>query len=122
MAQAARMVGGEVDLVEHYYERGFSDGLPVVPPTPEKIDAAVSALVLGEAVLLCLLGGVLGTALALLAAAVIGPGIEQAIGVFEVRAATVASALGLAAALGLVVGAFPAVRAKRLSIVAAMRQ
>lgn len=85
-------------------------------------DAAVSALVLGEAVLLCLLGGVLGTALALLAAAVIGPGIEQAIGVFEVRAATVASALGLAAALGLVVGAFPAVRAKRLSIVAAMRQ
>ena len=85
-------------------------------------DAAVSALVLGEAVLLCLLGGVLGTALALLAAAVIGPGIEQAIGVFEVRAATVASALGLAAALGLVVGTFPAVRAKRLSIVAAMRQ
>lgn len=85
-------------------------------------DAAVSALVLGEAVLLCLLGGVLGTALALLAAAVVGPGIEQAIGVFEVRAATVAYALGLAAALGLVVGAFPAVRAKRLSIVAAMRQ
>ena len=85
-------------------------------------DAAVSALVLGEAVLLCLLGGALGTALALLAAAVIGPGIEQAIGVFEVRAATVAYALGLAAALGLVVGAFPAVRAKRLSIVAAMRQ
>lgn len=85
-------------------------------------DAAISALVLGEAVLLCLLGGALGTALALLVAAVIGPGIEQAIGVFEVRAATVAYALGLAAALGLVVGAFPAVRAKRLSIVAAMRQ
>ena len=34
----------DVDLVEIYYERGFSDGLPVVPPTPEKIAAMVAAL------------------------------------------------------------------------------
>ena len=33
-----------LDLVEYYYERGFTDGLPVVPPTPEKIDAIVSRL------------------------------------------------------------------------------
>ncbi|MEE8435772.1 MAG: hypothetical protein V3S64_13390, partial [bacterium] len=32
------------DLAEWYYERGFTDGLPVVPPTPEKVDAMVSAL------------------------------------------------------------------------------
>jgi hypothetical protein len=37
-------VPDEVDLVEHYYERGFSDGLPVVPPTPGKIAAMVEAL------------------------------------------------------------------------------
>src|SRR5215212_9188137 len=32
------------DLIELYYDRGWSDGLPVVPPTQEKIDAVVSAL------------------------------------------------------------------------------
>ena len=84
-------------------------------------DAAVSALVLGEAVLLCLLGGLLGTVLALAAAQVIGPGMEQALGAFEVRATTVAAALGLSAVLGLAVGAFPAFRARRLSIIEALR-
>lgn len=84
-------------------------------------DAAVSALVLGEAVLLCLLGGLLGTVLALMAAQVIGPGMEQALGAFEVRATTVAAALGLSAVLGLAVGAFPAFRARRLSIIEALR-
>jgi hypothetical protein len=34
----------EVDLVEWYYEQGFSDGLPVVPPTPAAVDATVGAL------------------------------------------------------------------------------
>ena len=33
------LVDPSVDLVEWYYEQGFSDGLPVVPPTPEKIVA-----------------------------------------------------------------------------------
>jgi hypothetical protein len=37
-------VKDDMDLVEYYYERGFSDGLPVVPPTPEKIAAMVAAL------------------------------------------------------------------------------
>ena len=32
------------DLIELYYERGWSDGLPVVPPTAEKIDAIVDRL------------------------------------------------------------------------------
>ena len=44
MSQTTQTVGHEVDLVEYYYEQGFSDGLPVAPPTPEKIDAAVAAL------------------------------------------------------------------------------
>jgi hypothetical protein len=37
-------VDASVDLIEWYYERGFSDGLPVVPPTPEKIAAMLRAL------------------------------------------------------------------------------
>ncbi|MBM3385636.1 MAG: hypothetical protein FJY40_10925, partial [Betaproteobacteria bacterium] len=32
------------DLIEWYYEKGFSDGLPVVPPTPEKLAAMLVAL------------------------------------------------------------------------------
>ena len=32
------------DLIEWYYERGYTDGLPVVPPTPEKVAACVAAL------------------------------------------------------------------------------
>ena len=33
-----------VNLVEWYYEQGFSDGLPVVPPTPESVEAMLAAL------------------------------------------------------------------------------
>lgn len=32
------------DLVEYYFDRGFTDGLPVVPPTRAKIDAIVKRL------------------------------------------------------------------------------
>jgi hypothetical protein len=34
----------DTDLIELYYERGWTDGLPVVPPTPEKIAACIAAL------------------------------------------------------------------------------
>ncbi len=37
-------VPSSTDLIELYYDRGWSDGLPVVPPTPEKIDAIVDLL------------------------------------------------------------------------------
>jgi hypothetical protein len=37
-------VTAETDLVEYYYQNGFSDGLPVVPPTPAKIEAMLEAL------------------------------------------------------------------------------
>ncbi len=33
-----------VDLIEWYYAQGCSDGLPVVPPTPEKVEAMTAAL------------------------------------------------------------------------------
>src|SRR5215470_4118536 len=34
----------DVDLVELYFERGWTDGLPIVPPTQDKVDAVVAAL------------------------------------------------------------------------------
>jgi hypothetical protein len=49
-AQAAKrdpeqnLVDEGIDLAEWYYEKGYTDGLPVVPPTPAKIDAMVAAL------------------------------------------------------------------------------
>ena len=43
-ASPAHMVPAGVDLVEYYYERGFTDGLPVVPPTQDKIDEIVARL------------------------------------------------------------------------------
>ena len=44
ISRGAIPVGDETDLVEAYFERGWTDGLPVVPPTPEKIHAMVEAL------------------------------------------------------------------------------
>src|SRR5439155_18492483 len=40
---AARVPRG-TDLVEWYFAQGWTDGLPVVPPTREAVDAAVAAL------------------------------------------------------------------------------
>ncbi len=44
VAKITQPVAEDVDLVEWYYEQGFSDGLPVVPPTPEKLSAVLAAL------------------------------------------------------------------------------
>jgi hypothetical protein len=44
MSPVTDTVPAGTDLVEYYYERGFSDGLPVVPPTPEKVEAIVDRL------------------------------------------------------------------------------
>ena len=41
---SATSVPEGTDLVEWYYERGYSDGLPVVPPTPAKVAAMLEAL------------------------------------------------------------------------------
>ncbi len=44
MVTDTQTVGADVDLIEHYYAQGFSDGLPVAPPTPEKMEAMLAAL------------------------------------------------------------------------------
>ena len=36
---AQELVLGEADVQEEFFERGWTDGLPVVPPTPERVQA-----------------------------------------------------------------------------------
>ncbi|MFC7540108.1 hypothetical protein ACFQU2_12435 [Siccirubricoccus deserti] len=40
----ATAVEAGTDLVEYYFARGWTDGLPVVPPTREKVEAFITAL------------------------------------------------------------------------------
>jgi putative ABC transport system permease protein len=84
-------------------------------------DTAVSLLVLGESVLLCITGGALGVALAMLTVAGIGPALETVLGTFSVAPSAVGKALALALLLGLVIGSVPALTARRLTIVDALR-
>ena len=44
VAAGHHRVAGSTDLVELYYARGWTDGLPVAPPTPDKVEAMVEAL------------------------------------------------------------------------------
>lgn len=85
-------------------------------------DNRVSLLVLGEALLLFLVGGGLGLALGWAATEALAPGLEGFIGVFELSWTTVGFGVGLALLLGLAVGAVPALAARRLLIVDALRE
>jgi putative ABC transport system permease protein len=80
----------------------------------------VLLLVLAESVLLVLIGGVLGLGLA----AVLGPGVSAGSGgvidMPPVGAASWLLGLALMVAIGLLVGALPALRAMRLNIVDAL--
>src|SRR5436305_1648097 len=44
LSEAALQVPRGTDLVEWYFEQGWTDGLPVVPPTAETVAAMVAAL------------------------------------------------------------------------------
>ncbi len=85
-------------------------------------DVTVSWMVLGEAVLLCMAGGVLG----ILAAFLIGPGISAALqglfGSFVVSMSSAVEALVFAAVIGLIIGILPAMSARMLVTVDALRR
>jgi putative ABC transport system permease protein len=85
-------------------------------------DATVSLLVLGEAVLLCLAGGLMGIGLAFAVRAVIAPVLEGFIGGFEFASSTVVIAIALSLLIGLIIGLVPALSARRLTIVDALRE
>ena len=85
-------------------------------------DGSVGMLVLAEAVLLCLVGGVLGIGIAVVLMGLIGGALEQFIGPIGISLPTVGQGLVLAAVLGVVVGSVPALIARRLAIVDALRE
>ena len=84
-------------------------------------DAAVAWLMLGESVLLCVSGAVLGILAAVAVTLAVGPQLEELLGRFAVSWSIVAAALGIAVLVGLTVGAVPSIAARRLAIVDALR-
>ena len=85
-------------------------------------DGAVATLVLAEAVVLCVGGGVVGVGIALLLEPGLNANLAGMVGSFDMTGRNAAYALALALSLGLIVGAYPAVSAKRLTIVDALRE
>jgi putative ABC transport system permease protein len=85
-------------------------------------DARVALLVLGETVLLCLAGAAAGIVAALLLEPGIQADLGTLIGGFEMRAASAAQALALAALLAVAVGLPPALAARRRAIVDGLRE
>jgi putative ABC transport system permease protein len=85
-------------------------------------DFAVMALVLGEALLLAGLAGILGLALVTLVTPVIAKLVESFLPVFYVPPRSLALGVAFAILLGLASGGLPAYLAQRLSIVDALRR
>ncbi len=84
-------------------------------------NVGVLALVLAESCSLALVGGILGLGLVSLLTSA-GDPTGGLIPGFVLRAADIAAGIGLTLALGLVAGAFPALRAMRLRIADALRR
>jgi putative ABC transport system permease protein len=81
--------------------------------------ARIFRLVLGESLLLSLLGGLLGLGLAWFATGIIGKAIPQ-FPALSMTPLIVALGLGLMVGLGLVTGLLPALRAMRASVTTAL--
>jgi len=81
---------------------------------------SVLAMVLAESVLLVVLGGVLGLGLAAVLGPIVGTASGGAISLPPIGWRSWSLGLGLMAAIGLLVGALPAMRAMRLNIVDAL--
>lgn len=84
-------------------------------------NGTIGMLLLGESLLLCSLGGLLGAALAQLADRPLWSVMSTMIPGFSISGAVVMQGIALAALLGLVAGTVPALRARRLQPVAALR-
>jgi len=85
-------------------------------------DATVMGLVLGEALLLTGLAGIVGLALVTIAVPGFAKAVEAFMPVFYVPPRSLLMGVGLAALLGLASGGLPAFVAQRLSIVEALRK
>lgn len=83
-------------------------------------DGSVLGLVLAESVLLVVIGGVLGLGLAMLLGPIVNAGSGGVINLPPIGVSSWLLGLGLMVAIGLLVGALPAMRAMRLNIVDAL--
>lgn len=85
-------------------------------------DLRVAVLVLGEAVLLAVVGAAIGLGIAGLLSPGVAVAVKDRLPGFEMVWQTVAAGLLIAVVMGLLVGAIPALTARRLRIVDALRE
>ncbi len=84
-------------------------------------DSSVLTLVLAESLLITVVGGALGLALAVAASAALAPTLKQFLPLFEVPLRSLANGAAIVLLLGVAAGAVPAWQAMRLRIVTALR-
>jgi putative ABC transport system permease protein len=85
-------------------------------------DRSILWLVIGESLLLTLIGGVMGLAIAYLVVSALGSVASQYLSGFFLSTMSLVTGIGLAIGLGLIAGTQPAVQALRLRIVEALRR
>lgn len=85
-------------------------------------DGTVLALVLGESVLITLVGGLVGLGLAVLAAGALAPALSAFLPSFQVPVRALVQGVAFMLLLGIAAGLVPALAAMRLQIVTALRR
>ena len=85
-------------------------------------DGTAAVVVLAEALALCLIGAVSGVAIGLALESPLNARLAPVIGRFQMSWIDAGLALGIAGGLGLAIGLPPAIAARRLSIVRALRE
>jgi putative ABC transport system permease protein len=106
MAQSVRERTNEIGVLKTL---GFSSG-------------SVLRLVIGEALFLTILGGLIGFGLAYLGVGALQPMMKQYFPIFEIDSSTIVVAAVLMVGLGVITGLWPAVSAMRLKITDALRK
>ncbi|HEU4781012.1 MAG TPA: ABC transporter permease [Steroidobacteraceae bacterium] len=106
MAQSVRERTNEIGVLKTL---GFSAG-------------AVLRLIIGEALFLTIVGGLIGFGLAVLAVGGLQPTMKKYFPIFEIDSSTLVISLVLMVALGVITGLWPAVSAMRLKITDALRR
>jgi putative ABC transport system permease protein len=106
MAQSVRERTNEIGVLKTL---GFSAG-------------AILRLVIGEALFLTIVGGLIGFGLAYLGVGALQPTMKTYFPIFEIDSSTIITALVLMIALGVITGLWPAVSAMRLKITDALRR
>jgi putative ABC transport system permease protein len=106
MAQSVRERTNEIGVLKTL---GFSAG-------------AILRLVIGEALFLTIVGGLIGFGLAYLAVGGLQPTMKTYFPIFEIDSSTIITALVLMITLGVITGLWPAVSAMRLKITDALRR